>query len=100
MNGDRDMKKGFFLLVMTIFFPQISSAEQQSMDMLNQLHEGVCKDHQKPELCKRIVGIIMKGVKQNDDIYIECMKNKPSTPEDAMYCQSAKDIRAKIDSYN
>lgn len=94
------MKKVFCLLVMTIFLPQKSSAEQQSLDMLNQLHEGVCEDHKKPELCKRIVGIIMKGVKQNDDIYIECMKNKPSTPEDAMYCQSTKDIRAKIDSYN
>lgn len=84
----------------TFFLPQISVAEEKSMDMLNQLHEGVCKDHQKPELCKRVVGILMKGVKQNDDIYIECMKNKPSKPEDAMSCQSAKDVRAKIDSYN
>lgn len=70
------------------------------MDMLNQLHNGVCKDHQKPELCKRVVGILMKGVKQNDDIYIKCTKNKPCTPEEAIYCHSAKGIHTKIDFYN
>ncbi|WP_157060498.1 hypothetical protein [Pantoea sp. A4] len=94
------MKNFIFGLALVIFLPNTSSAEQESMDMLNQLHEGVCKDHRNPDLCKRVVGIIMKGVKQNDDIYIECMKNKPATPEDAMYCQSAKDVRSKIDTYN
>lgn len=100
INGSKEMRALFVILVIAMTVSSPSFAEEDSMSSMNQLHDGVCKDHQKPELCKRVVGILMKSVQQNDDIYMECLKNKPSKPEDAMYCQNAKDIRAKISTYN
>lgn len=94
------MKKSFFIAALVLSMPLFSIAAESAMDQINQLHDGVCKEHKNPDLCKRVVGILMKGVKQNDDIYIECSKNKPSTPEDAMLCQDAKEVREKIASYN
>jgi len=44
------------ILALSMLLPQISSAEQQSMDMLNQLHDGVCKDHQNLSFAKGLLG--------------------------------------------
>lgn len=81
-------------------FTSSAFSQDKPIDMMNQLHDGVCEKHQNPEVCKRVVGIIMKGVKHNDDIYIECQKNKPSTPEDVLTCQSASEVRSMIEAYN
>lgn len=100
INWSEEMRALFAILVITLTASSPSFAEEGTMSSMNQLHEGVCKDHQKPELCKRVVGILMKSVQKNDDIYMECIENKPSNPEDAMYCQNAIDIREKLNSYN
>ncbi|WP_139824051.1 hypothetical protein [Lonsdalea britannica] len=93
------MRNGIFVFYLAILLPFMSMAENRSSDMLDQLHNGVCKEHPKPELCKRVVGIIMKSVQQNDTLYGECVKNKPTSPEEAMYCQDSKDLREKIAAY-
>ncbi|MFP1879794.1 hypothetical protein [Lonsdalea quercina] len=93
------MRKVFLFFSLVFLLPLSSMAEELPANMLEQLHNGICKDHPKPELCKRIVGIIMKSVQHNDNLYNECLKNKPASPEEAMYCQNSKALREKIDSY-
>ena len=93
------MKKVIACAFLAFIFSQASAAENESLNMLEQLHDGVCKEHKNPELCKRVVGLIMKGVKQNDDLFAECLKNKPLSREDQSNCQSSQEIREKIESY-
>lgn len=95
------MKTWFFLaaIALAVSFP--SSAEQyQEMKGMKEFHAAICKEHKKQELCERVVGIMMKSVQQNDDLYMECQKLAPAQRESEDGCRASLAIRQMINGFN
>ncbi|EAZ6813649.1 hypothetical protein CFB14_20805 [Salmonella enterica] len=88
----------FFLSVMISF--NANADEYPEMKNMKEFHSEICKGHEKPALCERVVGIMMKSVMQNDDIYIQCLKLSPSQRENEEGCRSAQAIRQMISAFN
>ncbi|EMN1956386.1 hypothetical protein RN313_004488 [Citrobacter koseri] len=97
------MKKLFFgaAFVLSVMTSLNASAEEYpEMKNMKEFHSEICKGHEKPALCERVVGIMMKSVMQNDDIYFQCLKLSPSQRENEEGCRSAQAIRQMISGFN
>ncbi|HBV9247148.1 TPA: hypothetical protein MD906_003800 [Klebsiella aerogenes] len=78
----------------------VSADEYPEMKTMKEFHSEICKEHNNPALCERVVGIMMKSVMQNDDIYIQCLQLSPSQREEDEGCRSAEAIRQMISRFN
>lgn len=96
------MKKILLAAFLLSAIPSIDASAEEYPEMKNmkEFHSEICKDHEKPALCERVVGIMMKSVMQNDDIYFQCLKLSPSQREDEEGCRSAQAIRQMISGFN
>ena len=95
------MKYSVLVLGVSLFVSlNVFADDSAEMKNMKEFHSGICKQHNNPELCESAVGMMMKSVMQNDDIYFQCSKLSSSQKEESKDCRSATAIRNMINGFN
>lgn len=92
--------KYILILIVSLLSLGVKAESRDAISQVNELKSGICKNHQDPSLCERVVGILIKGVQINGDLYYQCQVIKPTTAKDIKSCQDSKALRELIDTYN